>query len=330
MKRRDAARMLAAVALAPALPRPGAAQPANRVARIGYLSHPTRESVERGVKAFVARLGQLGWVEGRNLVIEYRWADGDAERLPALARELVARQVDLIVAPAGVAALAAKRATGTIPIVMIFPADPVGMGLVADLRRPGGNVTGTTFGPGPLLVGKQLELLKETRPGLKLVAAMRNPSDPGWALQKPPIDAAAASLGLAMRYVDAKDAADLEPAFAAIARDRAQAVLVSGSSSYLVHRARIAALAIRHRLPTMSSYREMVEAGILMGYAVNMADFVGQSAGYVDRILRGASPAEMAVEEPTRFELVINATTAAAIGVVVPASVLNRADDVVR
>ncbi|HET9339448.1 MAG TPA: ABC transporter substrate-binding protein [Casimicrobiaceae bacterium] len=305
-----------------------AQQPA-RVARIGYLSHPTRESVERGVKAFVARLGQLGWVEGSNLVIEYRWAEGDAERLPAMARELVAMKVDLIVAPAGVAALAAKQATSTIPIVMIFPFDPVGSGLVADLRRPGGNVTGTTFAPGRDLPGKQLQILRETLPGLARVAVLRNPTDAGWTTQAGAIDTAAKSLAMQTSYVDLTGAGDLDAAFDAIAREKAQALLVAGSSTYLVHRARIAELAIRRRLPTMSSYREMVEAGILMGYAVNMAAFVGHAAGYVDRILRGAKPGELAVEQPTRFELVVNARTARAIGLEIPRAVLQRADEVI-
>jgi len=325
VKRRDAALALLAAPFAAAR----AQQPA-RVVRIGYLSHPTRESVERGVAAFVARLAQLGWVEGRNLVIEYRWAEGDTERLPALARELVDRRVDLIVAPAGVAALAAKQATSTIPIVMIFPVDPVGMGLVADLRRPGGNVTGTTFAPGAGLAGKQLQLLKEALPGLQRVGMLRNPTDAGWSQNHAALESAAASLQLRVHYADVSDDAGLERAFDAIARGRAQALLVAGSSTYLVLRARIAALAIQRKLPTMSSYREMVEAGILMGYAVNMAEFVGHSAGYVDRILRGAKPADMAIEQPTRFELVINAKTASAIGVSLPPGILQRADDVIR
>jgi len=325
MRRRDAALALVAVPFAAAI----AQQPA-RVARIGYLSHPTRESVERGVTAFVARLAELGWVEGRNLVIEYRWAEGDAARLPALARELVERRVDLIVAPAGVAALAAKQATTKIPIVMIFPFDPVGMGLVADLRRPGGNVTGTTFAPGRELVGKQLQILKEAIPGLARVGLLRNPTDAGWSQQQVAFESAAAALGLRLQYVDVSETADLERAFDAFARERAQALMVAGSSTYLVYRAKIAALAIQRKLPTMSSYREMVEAGILMGYAVNMAAFVGHSAGYVDRILRGANPADMAIEQPTRFELVVNAKTASAIGLTIPPAILQRADDVIR
>ena len=325
MKRRDAAFLLLGAPLAAA----HAQQPA-RVARIGYLSHPTRESVERGVAAFVARLATLGWVEGRNLVIEYRWAEGDATRLPAMARELVAMKVDVIVAPAGVAALAAKQATSTIPIVMIFPFDPVGMGLVADLRHPGGNVTGTTFAPGRDLGGKQLQLLKETLPGLARVGMLRNPTDAGWSQQQGALESAAAALKLSLHYADVSDAAGLERAFALHARERVQALLLAGSSTYLVLRAKIAALAIQRKLPTMSSYREMVDAGIMMGYAINMVDFVGHSAGYVDRILRGAKPSDMAVEQPTRFELVINAKTAAAIGVAIPPGVLARADDVIR
>jgi len=325
MRRRDAALAIVAAPFAAAI-----AQQPGRVARIGYLSHPTRESVERGVTAFVARLAELGWVEGRNLVIEYRWAEGDAERLPAMARELVAMKVDVIVAPAGVAALAAKQATSTIPIVMIFPFDPVGMGLVADLRRPGGNVTGTTFAPGRELVGKQLQLMKEALPGLVRVGMLRNPTDAGWSQQQAALESAATALKLQIHYADVSDAAGLERAFDLHARERVQALMVAGSSTYLVLRARIAALAIRRKLPTMSSYREMVEAGILMGYAINMASFVGHSAGYVDRILRGAKPADMAIEQPTRFEFVINAKTAAAIGVAIPPAVLQRADDVIR
>ena len=330
MDRRDAGIALVLGTLGVAASRYSSAQPANRVVHLGYLSHPSRESVERGVAAFVARLAQLGWVEGRNLVIEYRWAEGDADRLPAMANDLVKRKVDVIVAPAGVAALAAKRATSTIPIVMIFPFDPVGMGLVADLRRPGGNVTGTTFAPGRDLVGKQLQLLKDTAPRLARVSMLRNPSDEGWLQQAGAAEDAAKSLGLQLHYVDVSHGSELEAAFDAIARERTQALMIAGSSTYLVHRARIAELAVRRKLPTMSSYREMVEAGIMMGYAVNMADFVGHSAGYVDRILRGAHPAEMPIEQPTRFEFVVNLRTAQAIGLAIPANVLQRADDVIR
>ena len=177
-----------------AAPLAAEAQQAGKVYRIGYLSTPTRESVEHGLQAFLRRLRELGWVEGHNLIIEYRWADGNVERLPDLAAELVRRNVDVIVAPAGSAALAAKNATSSIPIVMIFPSDPVQIGLVASLRRPGGNITGTTFTPGPEIFGKQLQILKETIPRASRVAILSNPADPSFALQAREVEAAARSL----------------------------------------------------------------------------------------------------------------------------------------
>ncbi|MEO8487888.1 MAG: ABC transporter substrate-binding protein [Betaproteobacteria bacterium] len=329
MKRRDAGLTLVLGTLAAAVPRIPFAQPAGRVVRLGYLSHPTRESVAPGVDAFVRRLRELGWIEGQNLVIEYRWAEGKTERLPALANDLVRRKVDLIVARAGVAAQAAKAATASIPIVMIFPFDPIGLGLVSDLRRPGGNVIGTTFAPGPEIVGKQLQILKETLPSLSRVAVLRNPADAGSVQYGEALAAAARRLGIQLRYVEARGPDEFDAAFETIARERAEAMITSGSSTYLVHRARLAELAAARKLPTMSSYREMVEGGMLMAYAVNMAGFVGRAAEYVDRILRGAKPADMPIEHPTRFELVINLKTARAIGIVIPPPVLQRADEVI-
>jgi len=181
------------------LPRTARAQQAGKVYRIGYLSTPTRESVQRGVEAFVRKLRELGWIEGRNLVIEYRWAEGDVAKLPRLAAELIADKVDLIVAPAGSAALAAKKATSSIPIVMIFPSDPVEVGLVADLRRPGGNVTGTTFTHGPEIFGKQLEILKEALPRASRVAVLWNPADSSFGVQARPVEAAARSLKIRLQ-----------------------------------------------------------------------------------------------------------------------------------
>ena len=306
------------------------AQQPGKVYRIGYLSQPTRASVERGVEAFVRTLRELGWIEGKNLVIEYRWADGDAERLPALAAELVRDNVDVIVAPAGTAALAAKNATTRIPIVMIFPSDPVGSGLVASLARPGANVTGTSYAAGPEIFGTQLQLLKEAVPKASRLAVLRNPADTGWAIQGKEVEAAARSLGIRIHYVDARNDKDLDGAFAAMARVRADALLVSGSSTFLAHRHRIAELALKGQLPTMENFREMVEAGGLMAYAVNMADFVGRSAVYVDKILKGAKPADLAVEQPTKFELVVNLKTASALGLSIPPSVLQRADELIQ
>jgi ABC-type uncharacterized transport system substrate-binding protein len=330
MNRRDAGIALVLGALDFCAPRAAQAQAAGRVYRVGYLSTPTRESVERGVEAFVRKLRELGWIEGRNLVIEYRWAEGDVTRLPQLAAGLVRDNVDLIVAPAGSAALAAKTATNSIPIVMIFPSDPVQLGLVADLRRPGGNVTGTTFTPDAEIFGKQLEILKTALPRASRVAVLWNPADASFEAQAKAVELAARSLGLRLQHVEARGPEQFEGAFSAMARERADALVVSGSSTFLAHRAALAQFALRARMPTMTSFREMVEAGGLMAYAVNMADFVGRSAVYVDKILRGAKPADLPVEQPTKFELVISQKTARALGVDMPRSLLLRADEIIE
>src|SRR5438105_5887750 len=333
MNRRDfvlavVARLALGVAAAPLA---AEAQQAGKVYRIGYLSTPTRESVEHGLQAFLRKLRELGFVEGHNLIIEYRWAEGNVERLPDLAAELVRRNVDVIVAPAGSAALAAKSATSSIPIVMIFPSDPVEIGLVASLRRPGGNITGTTFTPGPEIFGKQLQILKEAIPHASRVAILSNPADPlSFALQMKEVEATARSLRIPLQHVEAKGPEDFDSAFAAMARERADALLVGGTSTFLAHRAKLAELALKGRLPTMYSFRENVEAGGLMAYAVNMADFVGRAAVYVDKILRGAKPADLPVEQPTKFELVINLKTAKALGLTIPQSLLLRADEVIQ
>ena len=311
---------------------PVAGQPtqAAKVVRLGYLSQPTRASVERGVEAFELALRDLGWVQGKNLIIEYRWADGDVERLPSLAAELVRQKVDVIVAPAGTAALAAKNATSKIPIVMVFASDPVGTGLVSSLARPGGNVTGTTSTAGPEIFGKQLQLLKEAVPTVSRLAVLRNPIDPGWSFLSKELEAASRSLGMRVQYFDVRSEKELEGAFSAMARERVDALLVSGSSTFLAYRSRIAELALRARLPTMENFREMVEAGGLMAYAVNMPHFVGRSAVYVDKLLKGAKPADLPVEQPTKFELVINVKTAKALGLTIPLSVLQRADELIQ
>ncbi|HVR93772.1 MAG TPA: ABC transporter substrate-binding protein [Casimicrobiaceae bacterium] len=306
------------------------AQQAGKVYRIGYLSTPTRESVEHGLAAFLRTLRALGWIEGQNLIIEYRWAEGNVERLPALAAELVRGKVDVIVAPAGSAALAAKNATSTIPIVMIFASDPVETGLVASLRRPGGNITGTTFTPGPEIFGKQLQILKEAVPHASRVAILSNPADPSFALQVRQVEATARSLGIRLQHVEARGPEEFDSAFAAMARDRADALLVTGTSTFLAHRTRLAELAVKGRLPTMHSFRESVEAGGLMAYAVNMADFVGRSAVYVDKILKGAKPADLPIEQPTKFELIINLKAAKALGITVPQALVLRADEVIQ
>ena len=332
MNRRDF--VVAVVALlalgVAAAPLAAEAQQAGKVYRIGYLSTPTRESVEHGLQAFLRKLRELGWVEGQNLTIEYRWAEGNVERLPDLAAELVRRKVDVIVAPAGSAALAAKNATSSIPIVMIFPSDPVEMGLVASLSRPGGNITGTTLTPGPEIFGKQLQILKETIPHASRVAILSNPADPSFATQVREVEATARSLRIRLQHVEARGPEEFDNAFAAMAQERAEALLVAGTSTFLAHRSRLAELAVKGRLPTMYSFRENVEAGGLMAYAVNMTDFIGHAAVYVDKILKGAKPADLPIEQPTKFELVINLKTAKALGITIPQSLLLRADELIQ
>jgi len=313
-----------------AVPLAADAQQAGKVYRVGYLSTPTRASVDHILEAFLRRLRELGWIEGQNLIIEYRWADGNVERLPALAAELVRRNVDVIVAPATSAVLAAMNATSSIPVVMIFPNDPVEMGLVASLRRPGGNITGTTLTAGPEVVGKQLQILKEAIPRASRVAVLSNPADPGWATQLREVRAAARSLSIRLQQLEVRSPEEFERAFAAMVRERAEALLVAGGTTFLIHRTNLAELAIKGRLPTMYGNRESVEAGGLMAYAVNMTDFVGHAAVYVDKILKGAKPGDLPVEQPTTFELVVNLKTARALGLTIPQSVLSRADEVIR
>ena len=305
------------------------AQP-GKVYRIGYLSAPTRDSVEYALASFLEALRRLGWIEGRNLIIEYRWAEGHVERLPEFAADLVARKVDLIVAPAGSAALAAKNATSTIPIVMIFPRDPVEVGLVASLRHPGGNVTGTTFSPGPEIFGKQLQILREAVPRATRLALLWNPAEPGLEGEVKAVEGAARSMGIHLQRVEARGPEDFEGAFASMARERTEALLVGGGSTFLANKTSLAGLATKARLPTMYGYRENVEAGGLMAYGVKMSDFIARAALYVDRILKGAKPSDLPVEQPTKFELIVNLQAAKALGITIPKPVLLRADEVIQ
>jgi putative ABC transport system substrate-binding protein len=326
----DRRRFLIASAVSAIAPAAMAQQP-GKVYRVGYLSTPTRDSVQRALEAFLRKLRELGWIEGQNLIIEYRWAEGDVQRLPSLAAELVRRNVDLIVAPAASAALAAKNTTSTIPIVMMFPSDPVELGLVASLNRPSGNVTGTTYAPGSGLLAKQLELLKEAVPRATRVAVLANPVDPTYTPQmQASLQAAAQTLRIRLQRVEARGPDEFETAFASMTHERADALIGSGSSTYLVHRTKLAELAIKARLATMYGYREMVEGGALLAYGVNMADFIGRAAAYVDKILRGAKPADLPVEQPATFELVINLRTAKALGLTIPQALLLRADEVIQ
>ena len=304
----------------------GAEQP-GKVWRIGYMSIPSRQSAEHLLPIFLEALRERGLVEGQNLLIEWRWAEGKLERLPDFAAELVRLNVDLIVAPQPSSALAAKNATRTIPIVFFLGSDPVADGLVASLARPGGNATGLTSTPTLDIYGKQLELLKETVPKASRVAVLRNAA--GAAVQAPmlrEVERAAQSLGLELQVLGVQGPEDFDRAFEAMTRERADALFVLQDSMLWLHRQRLADLEAKHRLPTMHNVREHVESGGLMAYGVNLAWHVSRVAFYIDRILKGANPANLPVEQPTKFELVINLKTAKALGLTIPQSLLMRAD----
>jgi putative ABC transport system substrate-binding protein len=306
------------------------AQQPKKVARIGFLAPATRTGYQHYTDALLQGLRELGYVEGQNVVIEYRWADGYFERLPELAAELVRLKVDVIVAAVTQASLAAKKATGTIPIVMVAVANPVDSGLIASLARPGVNITGTSAMTDEL-VGKQLELLNETFPKVSRVAAMWNPANPVFQkLQLRAVEATARELNVGLQKVEARNAVEIERAFAAIAKEGTRALVLLSDPLFITHRKQIADLALKYRLPAATGVKEYAEAGLLMSYGVSFTDLYRRSATYVDKILKGAKPADLPVERPTKFELVINLKTANKIGLTIPQSVLFRADRVIK
>ncbi len=313
-----------------AAPFAAGAQQAGKVHRIGYLSGSSSTAQRDLIEAFRQGLRELGWVEGQNIVIDYRFAEGRFDRLPDLAAELVRLKVDLIVAGPTPPAVAAKNATAMIPIVMINVGDPVGTGLIASLARPGGNVTGLTFSVGMEVVGKPLELLKETVPKVRRVAILSNPANPAHALAIREVKVAARSLGVELQLLEARGPEEFDGAFAAMAKERVGALLVLADSVVFLHRTRLAELAAKSRLPAAYGFRENVEAGGLMSYGIDMRDNARRAATYVDKILKGAKPADLAVEQPTKFELVINLKTAKALGLTIPQSLLLRADEVIE
>jgi putative ABC transport system substrate-binding protein len=307
------------------------AQQAGKVPRIGFLGVTSPSDRPSHLDAFRQRLRELGWVEGQNIVIDYRYAEGRVDRLPDLAAELVRLKVDLIVASAGTqAATAAKNATETIPIVMIYVRDPVGTGLIASLARPGGNVTGVSGSAGLELFAKQLELLKETVPKIRRVAILSNPDNAYHQLAIREVNVAARSLGVQLQLLEARGPNEFDGAFAAMAKERVGALLVLSDAIFGSHRTRLADLAARSRLPAAFGVRDDVEAGGLMSYGPSILDSYRQAATYVDKILKGAKPADLPVEQPTKFELVINLKTAKALGLTVPPSLLQRADQVIE
>jgi putative tryptophan/tyrosine transport system substrate-binding protein len=297
------------------------AQPPGKVYRIGFLS--TDPPPARGWEALLDGLRERGYSEGRNLVFERRFSEGKAERFPELAAELVRLRVDLIIVMTTPAALAAKHATQTIPIVMPAAIDPVGAGLVASLAQPGGNITGLSS-VGPELSGKRLELLQEVVPGMTRVAVLWNGANPANAVVWQETQAAARALGLQLH------AQDLEGAFALTAQARPEALLVLGDSLIYMHEQHIVEFAAQHHLPSMFSRRESVMAGGLMSYASRLPDRYRRAAYYVDRILKGTRPADLPVEQPMQFELVINLKTAEALGLTIPPTLLFQADEVIR
>ena len=306
-------------------PLAGAQQPTH-VHRIGWLSAGGRDPYE---EVFLEGMRALGYVEGQNLVLEYRGAEGQYERLPALAAELVQLKVDVLLVVNTPAALAAKDATTTIPIVMAGVGDPVGSGLVASLARPGGNVTGL-IALSTDLTGKQLEFLKDVLPTVSRVALLWNPANPAHALMVREADVAARALGVQLHRVEAGGPDAFDRAFAAMTSAHAGALLVMGDGMFFQHRRRLAELAATSRLPTMHNIRPFVEAGGLMAYGPSPLDTRRGAATYVDKILKGAKPADLPVEQPTKFELVINLKTAQALGLTLSPAFLFRADEVIK
>ena len=308
---------------------PTEAQQPKKVYRIGYLQTSSREQLLHLTKALKEGMQDLGYVEGRDITFEHRFADGKPERLPALATELVRLKVDVIVTATNPTTVAAKLATSTIPIVMANGNDPVGAGLVASLARPGGNISGLTQDVGDELWGKRLELLKEVVPKLSRVAILWRPSFEPNATRKKPTEEVAQKLGLVVRFTEFQEADDFKNAFASMGKERVGGVLVFGDPVAFERRAQIADFAVRNRLPTIYNIREFVEVGGLMSYGASLADQWRRAATYVDKILKGVKPADLPVEQPTKFELVINLKAAKAIGLTIPQQVLSRADEVI-
>jgi len=324
MRRRNFIALLGGAAAWPLAAR--AQQPA-KLPTIGYLGTAAASAWAPWTAAFVQRLHELGWTDGRTVAIQYRWAEGRAERSAQMAAELAQLRVNVIVT-GGNAALAAKQASSVVPIVFALVDDPVGMGLVASLARPGGNVTGLSMQSADL-AGKRLALLREVVPGLRRVAVLANVEYPAAAAEMAQVQAAARTLGLDAANVEIRRGEDIPPAFEAL-RDRADALYVVGDALVITHRVRINTLALIARLPTIYFIREYVEAGGLLSYGPNFPDLFRRAADMVDKILRGAKPGDLPVEQPTKFDLVINLTTAKALGLTVPESFLLRADEVIE
>jgi ABC-type uncharacterized transport system substrate-binding protein len=326
MKRREFITLLGGAAAAWPLAARGQ-QPA-KLPSVGYLGSATPATQGQWAAAFVQRLRELGWIEGRTIAVEYRWAEGRDQRAAEIAAEFVQRKVDVIVTSGTSMVLAAKQATSVIPIVFTATGDPVSTGLITSLARPGGNITGLS-NQLPDLVGKRLDLLREVVPGLGRLALLANVGNPVIMLEIGHVQAAARTLGLEVIPLEIRRGEDIVPAFEAL-KGRAQALYVCGEPLVTTNRVRINTLALAARLPIMHSVREYVEAGGLMSYGPNFPDLWRRAADYVDKILHGAKPADIPVEQPIKFDLIINITTAKALGLEIPPTLIARADEVIE
>ena len=329
MQRREFIVLVGGLAICPL---EGRAQQLKNVPRVGFLSTGSIAQTSGSLKAFHQGLREYGYTDRQNILIEVRTSDSSGERLSAMASELVRLKVDLIVATNTLAARAAQQATPTIPIVVPIMGDPVGDGLVASLARPGGNITGLTF-LGPQLLPKRLALLKEALPTISLIAGLWHPAAYGERTMNDMMneaEAAARTLGVRLRLFAVHGADELGPAFSAIAAESAEALLVFPSPMLFIERRRIVDLAAEYRLPMCAIGKEFVQIGGLMSYGADLIDFVRLSVSYVDKILRGAKPADLPVEQPTKFELFINLKTAKKLGIEMPATLLARADGVIE
>jgi putative ABC transport system substrate-binding protein len=328
MKRREFITLVGGAAVG--WPLAARAQQPNRVAKIGFLGASWASPSDEGQRlaAFVQRLRELGWTEGRTVAFEYRWAEGRAERFNEIAREFVQLKVDVIVTYSTPAVLAVKQATSLIPIVFAGAGDPIGTGLVASLAVPGGNATGVSLQTSDI-AGKRLELLRELVPDLRRLAIMANVDSPNSLLEMSEARAAADTLSINIVSLEVRRGQEIAPAFEAL-KGRAEALYVVLDPIMNAHRVRISILAVGARLPTVVPFRAFVEAGGLMSYGPNQPDVFRRAADYVDKILRGAKPGDIPVEQPTKFDFIINLTTATALGLEIPPTLLARADEVIE
>jgi putative ABC transport system substrate-binding protein len=326
MKRREfIAALGGAVAAWPLAAR---AQQPPRLPTIGFLVPGTPESHGKWVAAFAQRLAELGWIEGRSVAIEYRWAEGRNERMAEIAAEFVRLKVDVIVT-SGNGAIASRQATSTVPIVFAAYGDPVGVGLITSLAQPGGNLTGLTVQPTAEIAGKRLDLLREVVPGFRRLSILANVGNRAYQQEIGEIQAAVARFGVEATILEIRRAEEIAPAFEAV-KNRTDALYVFSEPLMNANRVKINTLALGARIPTIFGFREFVDAGGLMSYGPNFADLFRHAADFVDKILRGAKPADLPVQQPTKFDLIINLTTAKALGLSIPESFLLRADEVIE